>query len=256
MFWVVLKRTVDDLTNPLFIKQMLWVAVFWTVTVATILLNIHYLRTHYADAAQPDDLILDTIPETEAFIGVGELLSAVQVVLIVYIMWQWHFKPAPKLLFLVALMFMIRGFTINLTPLGQIQPPSENYDQSHIIAQTFYYGMFFSGHTASAFIQAFYIRGHRLRPLVFVLAGLQAFALLASHSHYSIDVFGGFFVAYFVTHFDFMRFVPGFLRNVRWMPWYTEDGLTVKTAAEAVAGEIINEEASVEEAEAEEMEPA
>lgn len=221
----VIRRTLGDLTHPIFIKQMVWVALFWALTVITILLNIEFLNTQYPNAAKPNDLILDLIPETEAFITVGEVLSALQIVLVVYVMWTWRFKPAPKLLFLMGLMFMIRGFAINLTPLGQIQPPSENYPDGHFIARTFYYGMFFSGHTASAFIQAFFIKGHRLRPLVFVLASVQAFALLASHSHYSIDVFGGFFVAYFVTHYDFMRLVPNRLLHVKWMPWYTGEPL-------------------------------
>lgn len=216
----MLRQTIYDLTRPLFLKQMAWVVFFWIVTIITILLNIEYLQANYADAARPPDRILDLIPEISAFIAIGEVFSALQVIVIVYVMWQWRFKPAPRLLFLVALMFMIRGFTITLTPLAQIQPPAENYAESHFIAQTFYHGMFFSGHTASAFIQAFYIKGHRLRPLVFALATIQAFALLASHSHYTIDVFGGFFVAYFVTHFDFMRLVPRQLRYIRWMPWY------------------------------------
>jgi hypothetical protein len=72
-------------------------------------------------------------------------------------------------------------------------------------------------------MQAFYAKKHRLRPVLFLLASLQAFSLLASHSHYSIDILGGFFVAYFFTHFDFMRVIPGRLQNVRWMPWYVGD---------------------------------
>ena len=222
MLTTLVKRTVYDLTRPVFLKQMVWVGVFWIITLLTITLNIQFLNTHFADAVRPDDLILNMIPETPIFVTVAEVGSALQVILIAFIMWQWRFKPAPKMLFLIAAMFMLRGFVITFTPLGQIQRPQENFPESHIIARTFYYGMFFSGHTASAFIQAFYVKEHRLRPVVFLLATIQAFALLASHSHYTIDVVGGFFVAYFMTHFDFMRLVPVALRSVKWLPWYTE----------------------------------
>ena len=143
--------------------------------------------------------------------------------LVVFILWTRRFTGAPKLIFLVMTMFWLRGYAILLTPLAQIQPPELNYPDSHFIAQTFYQGMFFSGHTASAFIQAFYFKGHRLRPLIILLAVGQALTLIASHSHYSIDVFGGLFVAYFVTHFDFMRLVPPQLHQAKWAPWYVED---------------------------------
>ncbi len=217
MTWV--RRTFEDITHPHFVKQMVWVAAFWVVVVGIILLNIDYLKTHYPNPPRPPDRILDLIPEAEEFIVTGELFSILQVITMSFIMWQWHFRPAPKMLFLLGVMFLLRSFVITLTPLAQIQPPSENYAQTHLIAQTFYHGMYYSGHTASAFIQAFYVKGHRLQPVVFLLVCVQAFALLASHSHYTIDVVGGFFVAYFVTTFDFMQFVPRFLREVRWMPW-------------------------------------
>lgn len=217
------RRTVHDLTHPIFIKQMLWVGLYALVMVGILLVNIHFLKTYYPNPAQPDDLVLDIIPETRGFIVAGEVFSAMLFMTIAFLLWQNRFVALPKLLFLLVTMYIIRAFAIVLTPLAQIQPPSANYSETHILAQTFYHGMFFSGHTASAFIQAFYFKNHRLRPVLFILAGAMAFSLLASHSHYSIDVFGGVFVAYFVTHFDWMRLVPHPLRTVRWMPWYTGD---------------------------------
>lgn len=215
------KQTWYEIRQPLFIKQMIWVAAFWIFTVIMILLNIHFLKTNYPNPVRPDDLILDTFPENKNFIAIGDLLSAIQVgaVVFIFLIWQNGIKNAPRLLFLLGLMYLIRAFSFNLTPLAQIQPPSENFPEQHIIAQTFYHGMYFSGHTASAFIQAMFFKGYRYQWIIFLLATGQAISLLLSHSHYSIDVHGGLFVAYFVAHFSWMRLVPSSLRAVKWMPW-------------------------------------
>lgn len=215
----VFRDTFADLTRPLLLQQMAWVIVFWLVVMVNLIVNIDYLRTNYPDPPRPPDLLLEQIPESTLFITVAEVLSASMLVVVALIFWRRHFVGLPHLLFLVGLMFWIRGYVILLTPLAQIQPPSLNYDESHVIAQTFYHGMFFSGHTASAFIQAFYFRRHRLYPLLLLLAIGQAFALIASHSHYTIDVVGGFFVAYFVVSFDWMQLVPRRLLRVKWLPW-------------------------------------
>jgi membrane-associated phospholipid phosphatase len=231
----LIKRTVEDLTDPIFVKQMIWTTALGVFMVVTLLINIHIMHSRYPDPPRPDDLIFDLIPKTDVFIPIGELFSSVEVLLTLLIVWQGHFRKAPKLLALLAMMYTLRGFTIVLTPLAQIQPPSVNYSDSHIFAQAFYHGMFFSGHTASAFMQAFYAKKHRLRPVLFLLASMQAFSLLASHSHYSIDILGGFFVAYFFTHFDFMRVIPGRLQNVRWMPWYVGDDHMPEASAGVVS---------------------
>jgi hypothetical protein len=215
------RRTVGDLTHPIFVKQMIWVILFAILSVVVILTNMDFLQTAYPVAARPDDFLLDRIPETEAFIQLSDIIGRAGALIIIYIMWEEHFKRAPKLIFLLALMYVMRSFAIILTPLAQIHPPAETYSEGNVFMQSFYHGMFFSGHAASAFLQVFFIKGHWLRPLAIAIAIFESFALIASHSHYSIDIFGGFFVAFFFVEFDFMYFVPMSIRNITWMPWYT-----------------------------------
>jgi hypothetical protein len=215
------RETVHEVTRPVFVKQMLWSVGIFALMTVNLLVNIHLLNTVYPNPAQPPDLLLDVFPVSTAWIAVGEVVAGVQVGLTGYVLLERRLAGLPRLIFLLTVMYWLRAYAILLTPLAQIQPPELNYPDSHIIARTFYEGMFFSGHTGSAFVQAFFISGSRLRSLSLVLAAVQGLALLISHSHYSIDVFGAFFVAYFVTHFDFMRLVPQRARQLRFMPWYT-----------------------------------
>ncbi len=218
--------------DPIFIKQMLWVGVFGLLVVVSILANIAFLRSTYPNPPHPPDRILDSIPQNSDFVEYGELFSQIQAGVMGIIIFSSvsRLRKVPRLFFLLSVMFMLRGFAITLTPLAQITPPSEYLAESNVIAQYFYHGMFFSGHSSSALIQAFFFwndrfRGIRITWFVLPLAIAQVAAMIIGHQHYSIDIFAAFFVVYFVLTFDFMRIVPVSLRNINWMPWNTECGL-------------------------------
>jgi hypothetical protein len=216
------QRTIGDLTRPRFLKQMVWAFGYWVVMCLILYTNIQIMKDLFPNPPQPPDLMFKYLPEMKIFIPISEGLISFHILLVLFILWQGRFEELPKVVFLVVTMYVIRAFTIILTPLGQIQDPSVNFSESHILAQTFYQGMYFSGHTGITFTTAFYLKGRRLRPVLFLLASAQGFSLVASHSHYTIDIVGAIFVAYFVSHFDFMRLVPDRLRDVPWLPWYDD----------------------------------
>ena len=229
---------IEEARQPLFIRQVLWLIAFAVFMVVTLYFNIQLMKSLYPNPPTPPDLILDQIPQNSAFIFIGEVLSLIQVSLAALFIFsaRQRFRQLPVLMFFLILMYLIRGFTIILTPLGQIQPPSRNFSEDHIIAQTFYHGMFFSGHTASAVIQVMFFHRFKIRNIHlswFLLPWTvgQVISLLVSHQHYTIDIFGAIFVAYFITHFDFMMIVPPALRNVSWLPWQAQDHPTLEREA-------------------------
>ena len=219
--------------DPIFIKQMIWVGLFAAIMVVTLLANIDYLKSTYPDPLRPPDRILDWIPQNTDFIQYGEYFSRAEIAVVIFFFLAVpeRLRRFPKMLFLLCVMFTLRGFAITLTPMEDITPASEYFAKSDFIVQTFYHGQFFSGHSSSALIQAFFlwpyrVRGIRVTWFVLPLAVGQIVSILIYHGHYSIDIFAAFFVVYFLLTFDFLLLVPGWLRYVHWMPWYTSQPKT------------------------------
>lgn len=219
------RERVDGLTNPVFIKQMIWVLVFFVLMLVTLRASIVFMETRYPDQVRPDDLILDLVPDMPIFILLSEAALFITFSLMFYGLWQGRFQQMPRLFFLLIMMYFLRALIIPLTPLAQIKSPDEYYAEMHLIATYFYQGMYFSGHTATVCILAAFFKAPRLRITFTVLAAVQIISLLLSHAHYSIDIVGGLFAAYFVVTFDFMKLVPRGLRDNPWMPWVTDNPL-------------------------------
>jgi hypothetical protein len=221
------QKILDVVRDPVFVKQMVWVGLLCAFMVVIILLNIDYLEANYPAPPRPPDRLLDAIGPDYDFLQIGEVFSRLQIGLmaIFFLSSANRLRRLPRLFFCLATMYILRSFAFTLTPLAQMTPPGEYFEPSNLIAQKFYHGMFFSGHTASALIQAFFfwndrVKGIRITWFVLPLALVQMSAMIVGHQHYSIDLFGAIFVAYFVLTFDFTRFIPRRLANVTWMPWY------------------------------------
>ncbi len=218
---------VKQMFSKLSLVRLAWSMAFMVFLLLNLMLNIGFMDDRYPPEtlAQPDDLLFDIIPKNKDWLVVSEVAGWVMVALSIYALSRNQFKDAPVLLFQVTLLFWIRAQTIVLTPLAETQPPS--FGEAHLAAKYIYRGMFFSGHTGSALVQTmFFMQMHyvnkNIKLVQAMISILIGAALVAAHAHYTIDVVAAFFVAYFVTHYDFMRLVPHAWRGWRWAPWRAE----------------------------------
>ena len=103
----------------------------------------------------------------------------------------------PFTLYSLALFFVIRSMFVTLTHLGPFSP-STPIDFGTTIQKMFFGDdYFFSGHTGSPFLMALvYWREKNLRAIFLGLSFFFGAIVLMGHLHYSIDVFGAFFITY------------------------------------------------------------
>ena len=143
----------------------------------------------------PSDLLLDALPHVNAaqYVADGAVILA-YVLLAVYVGWR-AVDRLPRVVSVIAIMYLLRSALIVLTPLASphgagpwgILPPQN--------------GMFPSGHAAAVllcFLLVEHDRAPGLRRLMLALAVTEWGALLLARGHYSIDVAGGLLLAYFV----------------------------------------------------------
>jgi hypothetical protein len=95
-----------------------------------------------------------------------------------------------SLLLMLRSVFML--FTHMETPAGAISVGFPTFFEKLYFEND----MFFSGHTAMPFLGFYLFRHSPLRYLFFVGGIVMGIVVLAMHLHYSIDVFGAFFMTY------------------------------------------------------------
>jgi hypothetical protein len=184
----------DWISDVLACKRLLVVAGVLT----TIALCADYYCGSYVTAtkgAKVPDLILD---QFEA-IDLGFLfVYGYMVLLMVMFLYPAFFRV--RMLHVVAIQFslllMLRSvfmiFTHLETPAGSVA-----VSFPWIFHKLYFENdMFFSGHTAMPFLGFYLFRHSPLRYVFLVGATLMGIAALAMHVHYSIDVFGAFFMTY------------------------------------------------------------
>jgi ABC-type glycerol-3-phosphate transport system permease component len=190
------KRLLNDLRNvsyPLLLSLIPYAFGFVIIFFAG-----QVLKDYYPNPVIPQDLILDNINEYQIFVIVGELASVTSVLLLAYTAYKQHLKNLPEYFSRSSVNLILRSLTIILTPLASIQEPATN--GSLPIFSGMYYGMFYSGHTAGAFL-IFFLDNYssKTRNLKFITACITATSLILSHSHYSIDIIGGILAAYAIS---------------------------------------------------------
>lgn len=160
-----------------------------------------FLDEHYPNPVEPEDVILDNIKEQHFFVIVYEIFIPIQLGLLIFGLYKDRFVRAGEVMGRYGLFYILRSISMLVTPLGQLQDPLVN-GSNPFLAPIFYKGMFFSGHTGLAFLVFFFDNGKNkvLKILKLFIAVAIGISLILSHSHYSIDIIGGFLAAYFVSH--------------------------------------------------------
>jgi len=188
----MLNRFITDLNKNR--KEILLGLSFYMMGVFSVFVAGVVLDEHFGAIPRSPDLLLDSFDQIKAFIIIGEVAVVLNMGLLFYSMFQDHLKWAGEFIAKAGILYMLRGLAIILTPLAQIQT-----DQSHTfpLFNELYHGMFFSGHTGLAFLIYFTDKsGTWTKKAKLALAIIVALSLILSHSHYSIDIFGGILVAY------------------------------------------------------------
>jgi membrane-associated phospholipid phosphatase len=174
-----------------------------------------FLKAEYPELIRSADVILDNVPEMPIFVPISEVALAILTFSIFYKFFQKNFDNFPSYITKLGTVHTLRALSIVLTPLAQIQDPTVN-GSNPILAEHFYQGMFYSGHTAIAFLIFFEEKdSKKLKFIKFLLASTVAISVILSHSHYSIDVFGGIVVAYAVSTWNIDRLISKFKKFLK-----------------------------------------
>jgi hypothetical protein len=172
-------------------------------------LAVNYFASTMAskNASQPvSDLILSNLPQYNSELIIIVLSLVLFAIMVVYAL--GHPKKIPMILKSVAMFVIIRAIFINLTHLGPFSP-NLAADVSGILS--FNLGnngdFFFSGHTGLPFLAALGFWKNKVMRNIF-LAGsiILGTCVLIGHFHYSIDVFGAFFITYAIHHINISLF--------------------------------------------------
>lgn len=146
-------------------------------------------------AVKVPDLILDRLPT----IDLSFLFTYGYMALIVG-MFAYPLFRRIRMLHVVAIQFslllIVRSLFMIFTHVGTPQGAVAVHFPGLFSKLYFENDMFFSGHTAMPFLGFYLFRGNILRYVYLVGAIVMGIVVLAMHVHYSIDVFGAFFMTY------------------------------------------------------------
>ncbi len=129
----------------------------------------------------------------------ADIIPSIMVLLLgftIYKTKQYHIIP--YVLLVLGITITARAFIIPLTPLAYTESWPSLLASIRVAT---YDGMFPSGHTAFVAIIMFFIaqtRKHLFTIVAFALFIGEILSMLLSQGHYSIDIVGGFLLAYFV----------------------------------------------------------
>ncbi len=145
------------------------------------------------------DILLNNIPVfnvSHIFIE-GTIIFLVLVAVLTFA----HPRRIPFTFKMMALFILIRSLSVSLT---HIAPPVDRtvINTNDVFQKVFFDSeLFFSGHTGLPFLFALAYQQNRWLMSSFLAATvIGAISVILGHLHYSIDIFGAFFITYAIYH--------------------------------------------------------
>ena len=181
-------------------KQEFRLAVLYSVLLFAASVAVIYYAIGYATerASSPvTDIILSNTPifDVDGWFAYG----TIGLVAFIGLLLLSHPKRIPFTLHAMALLYFIRAAFISMTHIGAFPIPPANSGDFGVVLSHFLFGgdLFFSGHTALAFLLALIF--WRERNIRYVFLGWSLFmaaVVLLGHYHYTIDVASAFFITF------------------------------------------------------------
>ena len=146
-----------------------------------------------------DDLLFRLTPYvswTQYWTDIANLFSCI--LLLIYLFYG-RSRQFAYILTTFAVMYLMRGFLILLNPLGGPLGNGVHYG----LTQIHQYGQFPSGHTGIVILCYLLVDGKEapiIKKVLLVSVIVEIVSLILSRGHYSIDIVGGFFIAYLAVN--------------------------------------------------------
>jgi len=189
----------NTLKSPSFIRSSLLGLVMLIASLASVYVSTHYANVNASNSVT--DLILSNtrVYEVDGIFVYGAMAAVLFSIVVIPLFKLSHI---PFILKSASLFLVIRSIFVSLThisPYPYRATIEESFFSSYTFFQTVFNSddLFFSGHVGLTFLMSLLLWESRvLRYIYLIISVIFAVVVLLGHFHYSIDVFGAYFITY------------------------------------------------------------
>lgn len=165
-----------------------------------------YINKYFPNRLTIDDLLFRLTPYvswTQYWTDIANLISCI---LLIFYLFYGRSRQFAYILTSFAVMYLMRGILILLNPIGGPLGNGVHYG----LTQIHQYGQFPSGHTGIVILCYLLVNGKEaptIKKILLISVIIEIVSLILSRGHYSIDIVGGFFIAY-LTYIIMQKYKP------------------------------------------------